>query len=221
MDQKNPSKKCTRFEGKPLLRYAVDVALESEIFDQVIVSSDDTEVEELVSGWDGVTFHRRSPRLADDMSRVPQVVHAFLSELEVAQRPQEFCVLLPPCPFRRSVHVREAYEQFVALKREGFLVSRTNYDFPPQFAVRWSDSSESSLEMVNPDVYMYSTRSQSVEPLWHPNGAIYICNTEAFLKTASFFSDPLIGYEMQPEDSLDLDWPYQFKIAESLISTRI
>ena len=87
--------KCTRFRGKALLRYAVDVALESEIFDQVIVSSDDTEVEELVSGWDGVTFHRRSPRLADDMSRVPQVVHAFLSELEVAQRPHEFCVLLP------------------------------------------------------------------------------------------------------------------------------
>ena len=134
MDQKNP-RKNVRDLGKALLRYAVDVALESEIFDRVIVSSDDTEVEELVTGWDGVTFHRRSPRLADDMSRVPQVVHAFLSELEVAQRPQEFCVLLPPARLNDQF-VREAYEQFVALNREGFLVSITKYDFPlsSQFA---------------------------------------------------------------------------------------
>lgn len=213
-----PRKNVRDLGGKPLLRYAVDAALGAEIFDQVIVSSDDLEVEELVSKWDRVTFHRRSPNLSDDYSRVPQVIHSLLSELEVTQRPNDFCVLLPPCPFRTSRHIKEAYEKFVAFKREVFLVSVTKYDFPPQFALRWADLASSSLEIVNPEIYKQSTRSQSVETLLHPNGAIYMCNTEAFLNVASFFATPLIGYEMNPQDSLDLDWPYQFKMAESLLN---
>lgn len=213
-----PRKNVRDLCGKPLLRYAVDSAIEAEIFDQVIVSSDDLEVEELVSKWDRVTFHRRSPNLSDDYSRVPQVIHSLLSEIEVNQRPKDFCVLLPPCPFRTSTHIKEAYKKFVTFNREVFLVSVTKYDFPPQFALRWPNPATSSLEIVNPEIYMQSTRSQSVEPLWHPNGAIYMCNTEAFLNAASFFAPPLIGYEMSPQDSLDLDWPYQFTMAESLLN---
>ncbi len=215
-----PRKNVRDLCGKPLLRYAVDAALGSEIFDKVIVSSDDPEVEYLVSKWDGVIFHRRSPNLSDDYSRVPQVIHSLLSDLEVTQRPKEFCVLLPPCPFRTANHIKEAYDKFISLNRQGFLVSVTKYDFPPQFALRWHDSVSSSLEMVDPETYKQSTRSQSVETLWHPNGAIYMCNTEAFLNAKSFFADPLIGYEMNPQDSLDLDWPYQFTIAESLLNHR-
>jgi CMP-N-acetylneuraminic acid synthetase len=49
---------------------------------------------------------------------------------------------------------------------------------------------------------------------------MYFCSVEAFLKTASFFSDPLIGYQMPPEDSLDLDWPHQFEMAEVLLKQR-
>ena len=213
-----PRKNVRDLCGKPLLRYAVDAALDAEIFDQVIVSSDDLEVEELVSKWASVTFHRRSPNLSDDYSRVPQVIHSLLSELEVTQRPKEFCVLLPPCPFRTSTHLKEAYEKFVSFNREVFLVSVTKYDFPPQFALRWDNPDISSLDIVNPEVYKQSTRSQSVEPLLHPNGAIYMCNTEAFLNVSSFFAAPLIGYEMDPLDSLDLDWPYQFRMAESLLN---
>ena len=216
-----PRKNVRDLCGKPLLRYAVDAALEANIFGQVVVSSDDPEVEELVSQWEGVSFHRRSPNLSDDYSRVPQVIHSLLTEVELTRRPKDFCVLLPPCPFRTSTHIKEAYEKFVAHKREVFLVSVTKYDFPPQFALRWARTDKSILDIVQPEIYNKSTRSQSVDSLLHPNGAIYMCNTDAFLNASSFFSDPLIGYEMSPQDSLDLDWPYQFTMAESLLSTRI
>ena len=215
-----PRKNVRNLCGKPLLRYAVDAALDSQIFDQVIVTSDDHEVEELVSNWDGVSFHSRSPSLSDDYSRVPEVIHSLLSQSDPSERPIAFCVLLPPCPFRTSDHIKEAYKKFLSYNQDVFLVSVTKYDFPPQFALRWSDLATSSLEIVNPEVYQKSTRSQSVDPLWHPNGAIYMCKTESFLKVASFFSTPLIGYEMNPIDSIDLDWPYQFTMAESLLNNR-
>lgn len=215
-----PGKNLRDLGGKPLLRYAVDAALDSGVFDEVIVSSDDEAVASLVEGWPDVTFHRRDPALADDFSRVPEVVHAFLDHLPGSGRPEVIGVLLPPCPFRTGTHVREAYEKFRNENAGGFLVSVTKYEFPPQFALRWTDDSNRGLEMVSPEVYRTTTRSQSVEPLWHPNGAMYFCSVEAFLKTASFFSDPLTGYEMRPEDSLDLDWPHQFEMAEVLMKQR-
>lgn len=215
-----PGKNLRDLGGKPLLRYAVDSALESGVFDEVVVSSDDEAVAQLVATWEDVTFHERDPALADDFSRVPEVVYSFLSEMDETCRPLEFGVLLPPCPFRTGLHVKEAYEKFVQLNRSGFLVSVTKYEFPPQFALRWSEEREAGLSMVDPDVYGTTTRSQSVEPLWHPNGAMYFCNTDAFLGTGSFFSDPLIGYEMPPEDSLDLDWPHQFEMAEIIMKQR-
>lgn len=215
-----PGKNLKPLDGKPLLRYAVESALESGVFDQVVVSSDDEEVAQLVTHWDDVVLHRRAAALADDFVRVPEVVHAWLCDLAESERPETLGVLLPPCPFRSAAHVRAAYEQFVREAPEGFLVSVTRYDFPPQFALRFSGKEDSRLEMLHPEVYRQTTRSQSVAPLWHPNGAIYLFATAAFLKTASFFSEPLVGYEMPPEDSIDLDWPHQFDIAEALIQNR-
>lgn len=215
-----PRKNLRILGDKPLLRYAVDSAIDSGVFSEIVVSSDDPEVAELVSQWDDVVFHERDPALADDLSRVPEVAQAWLADQDKEVRPDTLGVLLPPCPFRTGEHVRDAYQKFVETDPEGFLVSVTVYDFPPQFALRWSDEETSRLEMVNPEVYGRTTRSQSVERLWHPNGAMYFCNAEAFLVTGSFFSEPLSGYEMAPQDSLDLDWPHQFEQAEIQLKQR-
>ena len=214
-----PGKNLLPLGGKPLLRHAVDAALGAGVFSKVIVSSDDPLIADLVSQWSDVSFHQRDPALADDFSRVPEVVHAYLKALPEDELPETAAVLLPPCPFRTASHVREAFEKQAALNPKGFLVSVTRYDFPPQFALRWGKE-DSTLEMVYPEVYQQTTRSQSVPPLWHPNGAMYVFNTRAFLESASFFASPLIGYEMLPKDSIDIDWPHQFAMAESLFKQR-
>jgi CMP-N-acetylneuraminic acid synthetase len=158
--------------------------------------------------------------LANDTARVPEVVHRYLLDLDPTARPEVIAVVLPPCPFRTARHIEEAYALFERENPQGFLVSISPYDFPPQFAVRFQ-AQVPRLDLVQPEVYATTTRSQSVERLLHPNGAIYLCAVEPFLRTQSFFSEPLIGYEMSPEDSLDVDWPHQFAIAESLFAQRI
>ncbi|MEO0445091.1 MAG: acylneuraminate cytidylyltransferase family protein [Verrucomicrobiota bacterium] len=216
-----PGKNLLPLGGRSLLRRAVDSAVGAGVFDRVVVSSDDPDVEEAVASWNEVEYHRRNPELANDHARVPEVVHHYLQELPERERPETIGVVLPPCPFRTLSHVREAYERFQKENPAGFLVSVTRYDFPPQFAVRWEEKGAEAvhgLQLVHPEVYAMTTRSQSVEPLWHPNGALYLCGVEAFLQTASFFSHPLIGYEMSAEDSFDIDWPHQFSMAEAMIA---
>lgn len=215
-----PRKNLVPLGGKSLLQRAVEAALETKRFRQVVVSSDDAEVESAVAAWPGVSYHKRSADLANDTARVPEVVHRYLTDLETSERPDVICVVLPPCPFRTARHIEEAYALFEKENPDGFLVSVSPYDFPPQFAVRFQAPGP-RLDLVQPEVYATTTRSQSVERLVHPNGAVYLCAVEPFLRTQSFFSEPLIGYEMSPEDSLDVDWPHQFAIAESLFAQRV
>ena len=215
-----PRKNLLPLAGKSLLRRTIDAASESDIFDQIIVSSDDSEVENEIKLLDQICFHRREPELANDLARVPEVVHHFISSLPEDNRAEEIVVLLPPCTFRKSKHIQEAYSLFKEVNPSGFLVSVTRYDFPPQFAVRWSDlDKRTALELLHPDVYARTTRSQSVEQLLHPNGAIYIFSVSAFLQSKSFFSHPLVGYEMSPEDSFDIDWPHQLHVAEAILKS--
>ena len=219
-----PGKNLKPLGGRSLLQRAVESARESEVFENIIVSSDDPEVKAAVSNWDSVTYHPRDPKLANDLARVPEVVHAYLSEMQETERPDVVGVILPPCPFRTKDHVREAFDRFKQENPQGFLVSITKYDFPPQFALSWCDETEhrknNQLKLEHPEVYATTTRSQSVKPQWHPNGAMYFSYVPAFLKTRSFFSDPLIGYEMSPEDSFDIDWPHQWAMAEALIASK-
>ena len=216
-----PRKNLLPLGGKSLLRRSIDTAIQAEIFDKIIVSSDDPEVKEEVARIERVCFHNREAKLANDLARVPEVVHQFLSSTPKEERPREIVVLLPPCPFRTAIHLKEAYELFKKKNSTGFLVSVTRYDFPPQFALRWSnDQDPTALKLLHPEVYNETTRSQSVEQLLHPNGAIYICSVPAFLQSKSFFTTPLIGYEMSPEDSFDIDWPHQLEIAKALLTSR-
>lgn len=215
-----PGKNLRLLGGRSLLQRAVDSATGAGVFDRVVVSSDDPEVKVAVNDWDQVEFHERNPDLANDIARVPEVAHHYLSNLKPEERPDVLAVVLPPCPFRTAEHVKQGFERFCGSNPEGFLVSVTRYDFPPQFAVKWAEEGAHSLELIYPEVYARTTRSQSVETLMHPNGAMYICSVPAFLESASFFSSPLIGYEMSPEDSFDIDWPHQFDQAEALISAQ-
>ena len=216
-----PHKNLLPIAGKSLLRRTIDTAIQADIFDKIVVSSDDPKVKEEVLRLGQVSFHDRDPKLANDLARVPEVVHQFLSSVPDEARAEEIIVLLPPCPFRTATHLKEAYELFKRKNPSGFLVSVTRYDFPPQFALRWADDQEkTSLKLLQPEVYKETTRSQSVEQLLHPNGAIYISSVPAFLQSKSFFTNPLIGYEMPPEDSFDIDWPHQLEIAKALLTTR-
>jgi CMP-N-acetylneuraminic acid synthetase len=71
--------------------------------------------------------------------------------------------------------------------------------------------------MRDPETYARTTRSQSLRKSYHPNGAIYLASVEGFLREKTFFAEPLLGYVMPANRSFDIDYPYQFRIAELMM----
>ena len=60
------------------------------------------------------------------------------------------------------------------------------------------------------------TRSQDIPKYYHPNGAIYLATVEAFLRAGTFFQPEMPVHEMDAIRSFDIDYPYQFTMAEEL-----
>lgn len=210
-----PRKNLLPLAGKPLLAYSIEAAKEAGVFEEVVVSSDDEEILALADTL-GVSSDWRPEQLSGDTVRFVEVIEEYLLRPGVREEYKNIASMLPTCPFRTVDDVRESYRLFSQKAEDRFLVAVTEYDFPPQLAMDVAEDGM-TLSMRDPDTYGRTTRSQSLGKAYHPNGAIYLATVDGFLREKTFFSQPLLGYVMPPERSFDIDYPYQFEIAELMM----
>ncbi len=209
-----PRKNLLPLGGRPLIAYTIEAARRAGIFgERVVVSSDDPEILELAKNEGAATDVPAA--LGGDRVRFVEVLEEYLER--TAEDAEHVAVLLPTCPFRTEEDILAAHGMLLAAEAPSFVVSVSEYDFPPEFAL---DLDGAKARLRRPEIYASSTQSQSVGKSYHPNGAIYFAPVKLFLKERSFFREPLLGYLMPPERSLDIDNFYQFEIAEAIMRAR-
>ncbi|MDP4685761.1 MAG: hypothetical protein NWS53_02645, partial [Salibacteraceae bacterium] len=128
------------------------------------------------------------------------------------------CALLPTCPFRLSSDISNAFDLFEKSDCP-FLIGATEYDFPIQLALRKQNQSDIMMPYFE-DGYKV-TRSQDIEKTYHPNGAIYLATVQAFLENGTFFANEMLTYVMPAIRSFDIDYPWQFELAEIIAQKQL
>jgi CMP-N-acetylneuraminic acid synthetase len=210
-----PRKNFLPLAGKPLLAYTVEVALEAGVFTDVVVSSDDEEILNLAESL-GAIADRRPEELSGDGIRFVQVIEEYLLRYGIRNNYENVAGMLPTCPFRTADDVCGAFNLFIRQCAEVFLATVTEYDFPPQLALDFADDGM-TLRMRDCTTYRRTTRSQDLGKAYRPNGALYLAAVKGFLREKTFFAEPLLGYLMSPERSFDIDYPFQFRIADVMM----
>jgi CMP-N-acetylneuraminic acid synthetase len=208
-----PRKNILPLNGIPLISYTIRAALDAGVFTDVIVSTEDAEICELALK-EGALVDNRPEHMAGDTVTKVQVVREFLGRPENLDKYDVVAALLPTCPFRTSKHLREAFEIFQKHPELPFLVGVTEYEFPIQLALTEVDSDK--MKVTFEGGYKV-TRSQDIGKRYHPNGAMYIATVKAFLENGTFFHEEMLTYRMSAIRSFDIDYPYQFAIAEILV----
>jgi CMP-N-acetylneuraminic acid synthetase len=211
-----PRKNIRELGGKPLLGYTIDAALESDVFDEIVVSSGDEEILSFADR-DGITTDVRPESLRGDTVRTVDVIEEFVERPQILDEYDNVAQMLPTCPFRIAEDIRNAYDVFHEKDCEMPVVSVTDYDFSPQHALK-INTEDNTAEIREPEAYADTTRTQDIPDLYHPNGAIYLMSIEQFLDHGEFFIEPLAASTMPPERSLDIDLPHEFKIADLYMS---
>ncbi len=197
--------------GKPLLAYSIEAALESGLFDRVIVTTDSEKYAEISRQW-GAEAMIRSEELSKDTASSFVVIKDVLER--VGEEYDYFVLLQPTSPMRRAYHVKDAIEKFEAKwDRFDFLLSVVKADHSSAFIKPVED--DLSLKYFDDDYSNYRRQNYCE---YEPNGALYIAKPAEYLKQKHFFGDRAQAYIMDKRSSVDIDDEMDYKFACMLIA---
>ncbi|HKP95129.1 MAG TPA: acylneuraminate cytidylyltransferase family protein [Fibrobacteria bacterium] len=201
--------------GKPLLQWAVDAALQSGVLDRLIVSTEDTEIAEVARKLGAEVPFLRPAHLAKDPYGVVDVgLHALETLREAGQAYHTLVILLPTCPLRTAEDIAGAYRQFREAGAES-LMSVALCDHTPFTALKLEGT---RLSHWFPE-YL-GAKPGGLPAAYRPNGAIHVLDVESFERKKSYTAQPLMGYLMPPERSVDVDTFQDLAMAEVLLAGR-
>lgn len=197
-----PRKNIFSFNGRPMLAWTVQAALESGCFDQVLVSTDDPEIaQEAITAGASVPFYRTQN--ADDQSPVSL---ATLSALRQAEqhwdtRFDQVVQLMPNCPLRTSDDIGSALKNF-AESGSFFQISCFQFGWMnPWWAARLQVDGKPSP--IFPEALL--KRSQDLDRLFCPTGAIWVAERDSFLKYETFYGPDYRFFPLAWESAIDID----------------
>ena len=210
-----PRKNVAILAGKPLLAYAVEAAVESEVFDMVCVSSEDREILDVARKY-GATAIEREEELATDQAQVRHVCASLLESFIANGRHYEsFAVLLVTNPLRNAQDIRDAYNIF-KLDRGNYVMSMVPFSHPPQRALCEKDG---YLEPYFGLKYMKQT--QLLDPLYRHDGSVIFGKTGVFLREREFYGSKVVPFYIPIDRSVDIDSPNDLLLAEFLLARNL
>lgn len=208
-----PRKNMRLLGGKPLLGWAIDSAQSAQLGPHVIVSTEDEEIAAYAESR-SVEVLLRPEKLAVDPAGVVDVaLHAIECLRDRGREFKTIVILLPTCPFRTSDDIREAHRLFKNKQAE-FLMSVSMYSHTPFAALKLNPNG--CLEPHFPDYI--GLKAQQMPAAFRANGAVHVLDVAAFEHARSYYAQPLIGYVMPPNRSIDIDREEDLRLAECMLA---
>jgi N-acylneuraminate cytidylyltransferase len=209
-----PRKNIREFAGKPIIAYSILAALDTGLFNRVIVSTDDEEIAEVAKCYGAEVPFLRPKTLADDFTGTNAVVkHAIQWYLDQGNPIEYACCIYATAPFVASQYLKEGYVKLSASEKS-FAFSVTSFPFPVQRALRITK--DGSLDALYPE-HIFS-RSQDLEEAYHDAGQFYWGRSNAFLNDEILFSTVSIPIVLPRHLVQDIDTLEDWKRAELMFS---
>lgn len=114
-----PRKNIMPFRGIPMIGHSIMAAFRSRIFERILVSTDDEEIERIALGY-GVGVHHRTPEMARDEVGTKAVITNVIQELAIGGL---VCCLYPCAPTVAPDDLIAAHNRWLGAERRGFLIS--------------------------------------------------------------------------------------------------
>jgi len=215
-----PKKNIKLLNGKPLIAYTIESALESRIFDELIVSTDSEEIAEISRNYGAKVPFMRPPELAgDEVWSRDALKHAVLECEKIYNKKYDYVIELPCiAPLRKAHHIREAYEKLVKTRADSVTSVTQMGDKHPVRMKRIINDTLQDFCSEYPEGE--GSRRQDLEPCFIRNGAIYAMTRDCIVNKFSRHGDICRPYIMDEKSSINIDTILDFKLAEILLNEK-
>ena len=214
-----PGKNLMMLAGKPLIAWTIEAAIESGVFDRVVVSTDNWEMAVLAAQFGAeVPFMRPEELALDNTPSIEVLIHA-VNELLASKETHwtHLACLQPTSPLRTAENIREAVK-LLEEKQADAIVSVCKSEHSPL----WSNTLPTSLSL---DAFIpesiQKTPSQQLPAYYRLNGALYFCRISRMIEERTLFlKTGAYAYRMSRKDSIDIDDQVDFDLAGIYLGQR-
>ena len=211
-----PQKNIKEFLGKSIIAYSIEAAINSGLFDEVMVSTDDTEIAKIAIQYGASVPFMRSDKTANDFATTFDVIQEVLQEYELLNKKFDFtCCIYACAPF---VTNEKLINSFQVLQENKFdsVFPIMPYGFPIQRALR---KEEDKVSFFYPEFSL--SRSQDLEKSFHDAGQFYWMNTAVCLEKKQIITKNSGSIVLSELDGQDIDNEVDWKLAELKFRLRI
>ena len=204
-----PRKNIKDFCGKPIIAYSIEAALKSELFDEVMVSTDDEEIASIAKKYGAKVPFMRSEKTSNDFADTNDVIKEVLSVYgKQGKNFDFFCCIYPTAPFVTAEKLIRAFE---SLQKDNVynVVPMVPFSFPPQ---RGMIKENDFVKPFNPQDI--EKRSQDLQEILHDCGQFYWCKTKAFLDNPNILYNHTIPFIVSETEVQDIDNQSDWELAE-------
>lgn len=205
-----PKKNIRDFLGKPIIAYSIEIALNSKLFDEVMVSTDDDEIAQIAVNCGAKVPFRRSERNASDFASTTAVLLEVLNKYETElKKPFTYgCCIYPTAPLLKKETLKEAFSK---LRNEKYntVIPVVEYSYPVQRALKINNN---LLEYAFPE--FASARSQDLEKMYMDSGQFYFFKTSSLLKNKKLRKGRVGCVILNQSEVQDIDTIEDWKMAE-------
>ena len=210
------NKNFKNINGKPLIGYTIEQAVESNIFEHIVVSTDSDYIAKIAEEYGAEVFFKRDPEMASDNAGKLEVIKdAFIRSEEYYSTKFDYLIDLDAtAPLRSVDDILNAFNQFKENNNDNLITAMPSRR-SPYF----------NLIEVNKDgkVYLSKTlddsifRRQDAPKSYDMNASIYIWKRKIILNEKSLFLENTGLYVMPEERSIDIDTELDYKFVEFLM----
>lgn len=207
-------KNIKELNGKPLMAYSIEAALQSGEFDTVHVSTDSELYADIGKKYGADVPFLRNSEMSSDTASTWDAVKYVLTEYEKSGKVFDtVTVLQPTSPLRTKEDIKGAF-RFFKEKKANMISSVCEMEHSPL----WSNVLPDDLSMENfEDETLAFLPRQSLPTYYRENGAIYIVRTIHLMESENIYKNGSYAYIMESSHSVDIDSMIDFKLAEAMI----
>jgi len=204
-----PRKNIKEFLGKSIIAYSIKAAIDSGLFDEVMVSTDNLEIADIAKKYGAKVPFMRSAKNSDDFATTFDLIKEVINYYK--DQSIEFdnlCCLYSCAPFVNPKVLLRAYNQLTK-KNFDTVFPIIPFSFPIQRALRVNQGKVSMILEDNLNI-----RSQDLEKSFHDAGQFYWCNTKQLLSSEKLITSNSGGIEISELDAQDIDTDMDWDLAE-------
>ncbi len=204
-----PGKNIKDFLGKPIIAYSIQAAINSNLFDRVIVSTDNIDIAGIAKDYNADVPFMRSQASSDDFATTLDVIDEVISYYKDCNIFfDRICCLYPCAPFVTSSKLKDGLDCLITGKFDS-VFPVVKFSFPIQRALSIENN---KLSFIHPKFAL--SRSQDLDASYHDAGQFYWLGTEKYITNRRILSDNSGAIIVSELEAQDIDNPEDWLIAE-------